>query len=264
MSIEQRTNANEGADSRAKADVSKYTINSWDDSRIKQAAAGLQRHSPTTPGQGIMFAVIPGAPIVMAPTHYVSGGDDDDQRGTYICLRHIGEQPICCEALEEPTMRVNVLAVIYNNTNNAGRLPKGVAPEVTVGYIRLSASNHQTITNMLPDGVEPSQIDIIMSKAKRLGYEFSLPSPGSTPRYVEAGLREEVMQSAAKWMDGQALVKRLGKELSRLGWRMLLKHLGAGVAEEVDLSNLDDVDEFPSAIKGIGETDDDELNGVNG
>lgn len=259
MSIEDKTN--EAAGGKGKSDVSKYQISNWADSRIKQAAAGLERYAPTNPGQGIMFSIVPGAPVVMAPTHYVSAGDDDDQRGTYICLRHPGAEPICCDALDQSTVRVNVLAAIYTNTNNAGRLAKGMTPEVTVGYIRLSAGNHQTITNMLPDGVEPSEVDIVMTKTKRPGYEFSLPNPGGKPRYVEAGLQEEVMQAAAKWMDGHALVKRLGKELSVLGWRMLLKRLGTGGVEEVNFDELND--ELPGQIKGIGETDD-ELDGVNG
>ncbi len=256
------SNNNSVADKKPKADVSKYAIANWDDSRIKKAAAGLERYAPTNPGQGIGFAIIPGAPIVMAPTHYVSTGENDDQRGTYICLRHLGEQPICCEALEDPTIRVNVLAAIYTNANNAGRLPKGIKPEVTVGYIRLSAANHQAITNMLPDGIEPSQVDIVMTKAKRPGYDFALPSPGSKPRYVEAGMQDEVVQAAEKWMDGAALVKRLGKELSPLGWKMLLKHLGADVDEDCESADSDDTGlDGLSALNGIGEGDDD-LNGV--
>jgi len=257
-------NSNSNAEKKPKADLSKYAISTWDDSRIKKAAAGLERYAPTSPGQGIMFAVIPGAPIVMAPTHYVSTGEDDDQRGTYICLRHLGKKPICCDALEDPTIRVNVLAAVYTNANNTGRLVKGVKPEVTVGYIRLSAGNHQAITNMLPDGADVTAVDITMTKAKRPGYDFALLTPGSKPRYIEAGLQDEVMQAAEKWLDGQALVRRLGKELSLLGWRMLLKHLGAEVtagsdstdAEEPGISGLD-------SLKGIGEADDEDVNSVD-
>jgi len=245
---------NTGAD-KPKADVSKYAVQTWDDQRIKQAAAGLERYAPTNPGQGIMFSIIPGAPIVMAPVHYVSTGENDDQRGTYICLKHMGVPPVCCDALDEPTMRVNVLAAVYTNTNTAGRLAKGTVPEVTVGYIRLSATNHQSITNSLPDGVDPSQVDIVMTKAKRPGYEFALPNPGSKPRYVEAGLEAEVMQAAEKWMDGVTLVKRLGKELTPLGWKLLLKHLKADAADVDDAEAVEQLN-VPS-LKGIGEADDD-------
>jgi len=243
-----------GVDNRPKADVSKYAITNWDDSRIKKAAAGLERYAPTNPGQGIMFSIIPSAPRVMAPTHWV---ENDDHSGTYICLKHLGEEPICCEALGEPKVRVNVLAAIYANTNGAGRLAKDTKPEITVGYIRLSANNHQTITNMLPDGVEPSQVDIVMTKAKRPGYEFALPSPGAKPRYLEAGLQDEVMQAAERWMDGQALVKRLGKELSPLGWRMLMKHLGTYADADVSKDAREE-HSLVTGLKGIGETDDEQ------
>ena len=260
MSENNKLNNSQNAADKPKADVSKYALAQWDDERIKQAAAGLERYAPTSPGQGIMFAVLPGAPVVMAPTHYVSAGENDDQRGTYVCLKHLGAPPICCDALEEPNMRVNVLAAIYTNTNNAGRLAKGLAPEVIVGFIRLSATNHRTISNMLPDGVAPSQVDIIMTKSKRPGYEFALPSPGSKPRYIEAGLQDEVMRAADKWMDGVALVKRLGKELSPLGWKLLLKHLKAD-AEDADLTEGDEQLDVPAGLKAIGEADD-ELSGI--
>jgi hypothetical protein len=256
MSENDKLNNSQTTADRSKPDVSKYALQHWDDERIRQAAAGLERYAPTTKGQGIMFSIIPGAPVMMAPTHYVSAGENDDQRGTYICLRHLGVAPICCEALEEPIMRVNVLAAIYVNTNNAGRLMKGTAPEVIIGYIRLSAFNHKTITNMLPDGVEASQVDIIIAKAGRVGYEFVLPSPGNKPRYVEAGLQDEVMRAAEKWMDGVALVKRLGKELSPLGWKLLLKHLKAD-AEDVDETETSEDNNTGAGPKAIGEPDDD-------
>jgi len=113
---------------------------------------------------------------------------------------------------------------------------------------------------MLPDGVEPSQVDIVMTKAKRPGYEFSLPNPGGKPRYIEAGMQDEVLQAAQKWIDGQALVKRLGKELSPLGWKMLLKHLGADVDTDAGSTEAEGYN-LESGLKGIGEADD-ELNGV--
>jgi hypothetical protein len=191
----------------------------------------------------------------MAPTHYVSGGENDEQRGTYVCLGHLGEDPICCTELnEEPKIRVNVLAVIYTNTSKTGRLNKTQAPEIQVGYVRLSATNHQSITGMLPDDGDIYSEDFVMTKSKRPGYEFSRPAPGAKPAYITANLQKEVAEAAEKWMDGNALVKRLGKELSVLGWKMLLKHLGSGVDE------AEDEDEAPtkptkSFEAGIGELD---------
>jgi hypothetical protein len=131
-----------------------------------------------------------------------------------------------------------------------------------VGYIRLSAANHQSITNMLPDDGDVYAEDFTMIKSKRPGYEFGRPAAGSKPAYITAGLTEQVKAEAEKWLDGSALVKRLGKELSPLGWKMLLRRFANGGEEAFD---EEDGPANPKhsleSIKGIGEIaeEDDDL-----
>lgn len=145
------------------------------------------------------------------------------QKVTIRCLGGQGElaDGICCHRLGDPTFRMVALAIHYLNADEVGRLPKGLEPQLDIGYVRLSRRNYRDVSRLAPEGATIYAIDIVMSmRSGGNGYEFKAAC--CPPRYKTMGMEAEVEALAKPFTDGEKLVSKLPRKMTELETKALL------------------------------------------
>ena len=186
------------------------------DQRVMLQDDGLRIIRPE-PNNNVRFAFLNFVKPKACECHYLQ-----KQKVTIRCLGGQGElsDGICCHRLGDPTFRMVALAVIYLNADELGRLPKGLEPQLDIGYVRLSRLNYCDVSRLAPEGATIYDIDILMLLRPSGGYEFKAAS--SPPRYQTMGMEAEVEALAKPFMDGKKLTAKLPAKLTELETKALL------------------------------------------
>jgi hypothetical protein len=202
-----------------------------------KAQTGLSSVLPKDKGVFTRIALIPGFKAYSRPTHFIAGAGNGKGQ-TVICP---GDGCVECAVGGEHGSRRKIVALCakYDTTGNDCKLPAGVKPTVTVGYISMSPTAYTAISELPSEGENLYAVDIkVTKKGNNIGWDFYRYS--APPAYTKVeGMTEEVMELAkAAYGDGKVLRNRLGKVVTAQELKFMVK--GGGVVDTA--ATMDDIE----------------------
>ena len=187
--------------------------------------------------------------------HFITG------KGPFICNSERDPKGLvtklapCCRKLQnddkqKAQLNVLILAFWYKNVDQKtgkfvtkkdreGNLYQDPL-EWEIGYIKLTRSGYRRVSNMIQEDKKPHDLDVLITwKDNGIGFDYNVIS--STCRFRQnEELLAEVLEAAAKFKDGSALRKKLGKQATDLEWAMILGSASTKASDAVvdDVSDL--------------------------
>ncbi|PYX75930.1 MAG: hypothetical protein DMG72_06290 [Acidobacteria bacterium] len=188
-------------------------------------------------GNVARFAFVPGVALKHARIHYREGV------GEYRCLSTPEQKAACCEGVDKTAYAkdrfVGLIFAYVNVDPKTGKFPQGTkAPEVTVKAIRLSRANFKAISDLPSeeDNGGVYGIDIFMrhDSSRAFGYAFTRASAAKW-----TAIKDAAMKQAEPYLDGEALKRKIGKDLNEVEITLLLSGKGAVDADEATLEDVE-------------------------
>ncbi|MGH9472992.1 MAG: hypothetical protein ACRD1M_09640 [Terriglobales bacterium] len=202
---------------------------SWGDEDVAQIGDGLLRLKPES-GKVIRVALVPGVKPRAAKVHWIEVG----KKGNYRCP---GANCPLCAGGNDTRYAVAALAVQYTNADaQTGKKPKDTAPEVKVGYLALSQATFRAVSDLAPEGLQPTDIDIAVEfDGRRYGFR----AVATTPWWRAAGL--DIASLGAPFVAN--LANKVGRVVPTAQLAVLAKAANAAsaIASAKDLDDLDEV-----------------------
>jgi len=194
------------------------------DKRLKEYGDGLDRIKPDK-DKKIRFALVPGVDMVAAETHFIATGD---KKGLFIC------PGVGCPRCKTEDSRLTVAALVVQYTNadtETGKLAKEAVPAYKVGYLSLSQTVANAISDLAEENGTPYDCDIAMGFD---GRRYSVTVIARTPRYVSLGDTEKVAAMA------KPVIPLLAGKVGRVASAEVLRGAGSNRASLDDLNDMDE------------------------
>jgi hypothetical protein len=209
------------------------------------ARTGLQKIMPADKnGTYVRTAVLTDVcKVKTAWMHFIQVGD---KKSAYRCHSvrdkrgNIVTQGPCCAKLngddnQRAQLNFAVLALKYKNADPAtGKYKKnsdGSTPAILweVGWIKLSQAGFRSISELVLEGEEAHSFDFgIRYKTNGIGFDYVRLTKNASLFRSNPEFEKEVLAEAAKFADGQFLMKQLGKKITELDMRAVLSGNAAG------------------------------------
>ena len=230
----------EVAPKRAKSSVQTLEIDLDDDAGLPSRGDGLPRVRPAK-GEAKRFAFLPFMKVRFGKTHYIEGV------GKRRCLTKADSPHLeyCCEKLgKEGALYLEALVIEYTNADHkTGRMEKNCPIEWQIAYLEMSRSNWESIKKLPSEDESLKGVDLIMTHDTSRAFGFAFNKISSHARWkANPALAKEVEEAASPFLDGEKLIKKLGKELSLIEWQALLSGKQGDSSESADLADLSDLD----------------------
>jgi hypothetical protein len=136
---------------------------------------------------------------------------------------------VCCKMVAKRSWTFVAHAIVYENANADGLLPKERAPQVRIGYISLSLAAYRELSTCLDGGPPPFDCDLLYKK----NGTFDFVPASRVPRWRV--IEPEITHAIAPYLDGSKLLEKLGHVLTEAQWaaKEWSKRIAtAGIAEE--------------------------------
>src|SRR5271157_2621048 len=225
----------------------------FEDEKIYYRHGQLDQCRPEKKGEAVRFSFVPKDWIALQSSkgHFVeTPGDDGKVHKLRVrCLTPMtkdADWQFCCKALDKDgEVGVVALVVQYTNvspeTGKYAKLPDGTYPPVQfkIAFVRLSQFNMTQIRKLPDEDSDPFKIDIVMGHSGRAyGYEFTRAS--NVPRWtLDPEVAAQVKQAAQKFLDGKALIGKLGVKKNEVEWKAFLS--GKKIGNESKIENVEEL-----------------------